>query len=42
MRGTIFAIYQFSQQYLGVDPMYYWTDHEPAKHVSMQCPLHST
>jgi len=26
MRGTIFAIYQFSQDYLGVDPMYFWTD----------------
>jgi hypothetical protein len=23
MRGTLYAIYQFSQQYLGVDPMYY-------------------
>jgi len=23
MRGTIFAIYSFSQDYLGVDPMYY-------------------
>ncbi|MDE2495332.1 MAG: glycosyl hydrolase 115 family protein [Alphaproteobacteria bacterium] len=30
-RGTIYAIYQFSQDYLGVDPMYYWTDKEPAK-----------
>src|SRR5205823_724577 len=29
MRGTIFAIYEFSQQYLGVDPLYYWTDDEP-------------
>lgn len=31
MRGTIFAIYTFSQEWLGVDPMYYWNDHEPAK-----------
>lgn len=38
MLGTLFAIYQFSQQYLGVDPMYYWTDHEPAKHTSIQIP----
>jgi hypothetical protein len=30
MRGTIYAIYQFSQDYLGTDPMYYWTDREPA------------
>ncbi len=36
MRGTLFAIYQFSQQFLGVDPMYYWTDHEPAKHTSLK------
>jgi hypothetical protein len=26
MRGTIFAIYEFSQAYLGIDPMYLWTD----------------
>jgi len=38
MRGTIYAIYQFSQQYLGVDPMYYWTDHEPARHSAIQLP----
>ena len=36
MRGTLYAIYQFSQQYLGVDPMYYWTDHQPAAHASIQ------
>ena len=29
MRGTIYAIYQFSQQFLGVDPLYWWTDHQP-------------
>ncbi|HUV70360.1 MAG TPA: glycosyl hydrolase 115 family protein [Terracidiphilus sp.] len=38
MRGTLYAIYQFSQQYLGVDPMYYWTDHEPAKHALIHIP----
>ncbi len=38
MRGTLYAIYQFSQEYLGVDPMYYWTDNEPAKHASIQIP----
>ena len=32
MRGTIYAIYQFSQQYLGVDPMYLWTGKQPEKH----------
>src|SRR6202012_1910800 len=31
MRGTIYAIYTFSQDWLGVDPMYFWTDKEPAK-----------
>ena len=31
MRGTIYAIYQFSEAYLGVDPLYYWTDHQPLK-----------
>ena len=31
MRGTIFAIYQFSRQFLGVDPLYWWTDHQPRR-----------
>src|SRR5580658_8559972 len=35
MRGTIFAIYQFSQSVLGVDPMYLWTDKQPAKRTSI-------
>jgi len=38
MRGTIYAIYQFSQQYLGVDPMYYWTDKQPAHRTSISLP----
>lgn len=38
MRGTIFAIYQFSQSYLGVDPMYLWTDKQPEKHGSITLP----
>ncbi len=38
VRGTIYAIYQFSQDYLGVDPMYFWTDHEPARHRSISLP----
>ena len=38
MRGTIFAIYEFSQRYLGVDPMYLWTDKMPAKRVSITLP----
>lgn len=31
VRGAIYAVYQFSQQFLGVDPLYYWTDHAPAR-----------
>ena len=38
MRGTIFAIYQFSRQFLGVDPFYWWTDHQPARRVSISIP----
>ena len=36
MRGTIYAIYQFSEEHLGVDPLYYWTDHEPAHRAEIQ------
>ena len=36
MRGTIYAIYQFSEEFLGVDPLYYWTDHEPARRPQIQ------
>jgi hypothetical protein len=35
MRGTIYAIYQFSQQFLGVDPLYWWTDHPPRRRTSV-------
>ncbi|HEX4038136.1 MAG TPA: glycosyl hydrolase 115 family protein [Acidobacteriaceae bacterium] len=38
MRGTIYAIYQFSQEFLGVDPLYYWTDHEPARRARVEIP----
>jgi Glycosyl hydrolase family 115 len=38
MRGTIYAIYEFSQQYLGVDPMYLWTDKQPEKRSSVTLP----
>ena len=30
-RATIFGIYHFAEEYLGVDPMYYWSDLEPEK-----------
>lgn len=35
MRGTIYAIYQFSQQFLGVDPLYWWTDHQPRRRTKI-------
>jgi hypothetical protein len=38
MRGTIYAIYEFSQSVLGVDPMYLWTDKQPEKRVSIPLP----
>ncbi len=38
MRGTIFAIYEFSQAYLGIDPMYLWTDKQPEKRGSITLP----
>ncbi len=38
MRGTIFAIFTFAQDYLGVDPMYYWNDNQPAKKTSIAIP----
>ncbi len=38
MRGTIFAVYEFSQSVLGTDPMYLWTDKEPAKRASIVLP----
>ena len=40
MRGTIYAIYEFSQRILGVDPMYLWTDKQPAKRASITLPAH--
>jgi len=30
MRGAMFGAYTFSEKFLQVDPMYYWTDNEPA------------
>ena len=38
IRGTVYAIYQFSQEYLGVDPLYYWTDHEPVRRTQIELP----
>ncbi len=38
VRGAIYAVYQFSQQVLGVDPLYWWTDHAPERRVSVAVP----
>ncbi|HXJ06408.1 MAG TPA: glycosyl hydrolase 115 family protein [Candidatus Acidoferrum sp.] len=38
MRGTIYAIYQFSENFLGVDPLYYWTDREPIRRTQIELP----
>jgi len=38
MLGTIYAIYQFSEKYLGIDPLYYWTDHQPSRRTSIALP----
>ena len=39
MRGTIYAVYEFSQKYLGIDPLYYWTDQAPAHRAAIEVPL---
>ena len=38
LRGTMYAIYQFSEDYLGVDPLSYWTDHAPARRSRIELP----
>jgi hypothetical protein len=38
LRGAIYAVYEFSQRFLGVDPFWYWTDHEPARRTSVTVP----
>ncbi|MEN6557738.1 MAG: glycosyl hydrolase 115 family protein [Thermoguttaceae bacterium] len=29
VRGTIFGVYDFEQKHMGVDPWWFWADHEP-------------
>jgi Glycosyl hydrolase family 115 len=38
IRGTIYAIYQFSQQFLGVDPLCWWTDQQPRRRTEVSIP----
>ena len=35
-RGSMWGIYDFCERYLGVDPLYFWTDHEPAHLETLQ------
>jgi hypothetical protein len=37
-RGVIYAIYDFSQRFLGVDPLYWWTDNPPVRQASVTVP----
>jgi hypothetical protein len=37
-RETMFAIYDFIERYLGVDPLYFWSDREPAKRTTLSWP----
>ncbi len=38
MRGVIYAIYDFSQRFLGIDPLYWWTDHAPQHRKQIEVP----
>jgi hypothetical protein len=38
MRGTMYAVYEFSEEYLGIDPLYYWTDHVPTRKPRIEVP----
>jgi len=38
MRGTIFAAYEFAEEYLGIDPLYYWTDYQPVQRTQIVLP----
>ena len=38
MRGAIYAAYAFSEEVLGVDPWWFWTDKEPAFRDSIAVP----
>ncbi len=38
MRGSIYAVYAFSEEILGVDPWYYWVDKEPVRQSRIEVP----
>lgn len=33
--GTVFGIYYFAEKYLGIDPMYFWSDRTPSMRTSV-------
>ncbi|MDR3183478.1 MAG: glycosyl hydrolase 115 family protein [Planctomycetaceae bacterium] len=37
-RGTIYALYTFSEKVLNIDPWYFWTQHKPAKKTVITLP----
>lgn len=37
-RGTMFGVYYFIENYLGVDPFYWWSGIEPEKRATIQIP----
>lgn len=38
MRGTIYAIYSFSEKYLEIPPLWIWASYEPMKKTKVQIP----
>lgn len=38
IRGAIYAAYAVSEEILGVDPWYFWTDHEPSPRKQIEVP----
>lgn len=37
-RGTMFGLYAFAEQYLGVDPLYFWADRPPERRERLAWP----
>lgn len=37
-RGTMWGIYEFAERYLGIDPLYLWTDNEPMQKSELFIP----
>ena len=37
-RGVIYAVYEFSRRFLSVDPLYFWTDHDPPRRTEIRIP----